>query len=495
MDYEDNEQQLQRVRVQQQLNLEERLKVILILERKYDDCVFRTRKKIDKLVDNFLEELEDDIHNLLCNNKDYTTNANDSDSDDDDDDPDPDDPDPDPDPDKYCGLDIDRDTPAEVETVIRLFPRVLSKVAGYGMRIRSGLPIHYLSYKIKNDCTSVFYVNLKAVPFIPLVARLAIEFGSFEEYERGGLLIKDADLSRQGPRTVLNWLMLSDYNSVTLSHEDHVIHAYVDNKYLQVLIQLRRMGLLKKEDIRNYNLVYSILYNGGPGFAERRFRFLVEWDPTSLLQQQQQQQHTSDDDDDGEIGDTSCIIPLHHAAHNSYIHIFQFVFEYGIRYFPKKKGINLLFKINEYNNTPFQLACGKFGYEEVMKVVEDTLTLCYSSSTVDNSSPPPPLNIVEALIMAAIDENIHLDCVYFLLRRQPDVLGSITDTDTGNNNEDGDDAIGGGDDDDGDIIGNNMSNDHDIESVGDSDEYDGNDAGIQDDSNVAVKRNRSGIRK
>ena len=96
--------------------------------------------------------------------------------------------------------------------------------------------------------------------------------------------------------------------------------------------------------------------------------------------------------------------------------------------------------------------------------------------------------------MAAIDENIHLDCVFFLLRRQPDALGSITDTDTGNNNEDGNDAIGGGDD-DGDIIGNNMSNDHDIESVGDSNEYDWNDAGIQDDSNVAVKRNRSGIRK
>jgi hypothetical protein len=37
-------------------------------------------------------------------------------------------------------------------------------------------------------------------------------------------------------------------------------------------------------------------------------------------------------------------------------------------------------------------------------------------------SRTPTSNIMEALITAAIDENVHLDGVYFLLRREPDVL-------------------------------------------------------------------------
>ena len=36
-----------------------------------------------------------------------------------------------------------------------------------------------------------------------------------------------------------------------------------------------------------------------------------------------------------------------------------------------------------------------------------------------------PYNIADALITAAIDETIHLDCVYFLLRREPDILHKL----------------------------------------------------------------------
>jgi hypothetical protein len=72
-------------------------------------------------------------------------------------------------------------------------------------------------------------------------------------------------------------------------------------------------------------------------------------------------------------------LPLHHilATTRSSIRGFQFVFEYGIRYYPEKKGINLMFRKNPYtrihpsNNL---LVKTKFGYEKVMKVVEDTLT-------------------------------------------------------------------------------------------------------------------------
>jgi hypothetical protein len=112
-------------------------------------------------------------------------------------------------------------------------------------------------------------------------------------------------------------------------------------------------------------------------------------------------------------------LPLHEATENSSIQGFKMVFGYGIRYYPEKKGISILFKKKDSINgdTPFQLACGNFGYEEVMKILEDTLSTRLALTT--------PINVEEALIMAAIDENIHLDCVYFLERRQPDILQKL----------------------------------------------------------------------
>jgi hypothetical protein len=94
---------------------------------------------------------------------------------------------------------------------------------------------------------------------------------------------------------------------------------------------------------------------------------------------------------------------------------FQSVFEYSILYYPNKKGINLLFQKNNIGKTPFQMACKKWGQDEVMKTVKNTLIKCRSHNT-------GPYNVADAILTAAIDENVHLDCVYFLLRREPDVL-------------------------------------------------------------------------
>ena len=175
----------------------------------------------------------------------------------------------------------------------------------------------------------------------------------------------------------------------------------VDGKYAQVLLRLRKMGLLKKEDIQRHRLLIKLCNNYLMYFPEKRFRFLVECDPNALTQT------------DEHFG----YLPLHRIAQNSSIQGFRTTFEYGILYYPIKKGISLIFKKNINNRTPFQIACNKYGDEEVMRVIEDTL-IRYSSS--DNNTPP--LNVMEALITAAIDENVHLDCGYFLLRREPDVL-------------------------------------------------------------------------
>jgi hypothetical protein len=160
------------------------------------------------------------------------------------------------------------------------------------------------------------------------------------------------------------------------------------------------MGLLKKEDIQRYEMLHE-LCNQFYHFAEKRFRFFVEWDPSTLLYPNVAMR----------------AIPLHCAAYNYSLRGFQLVYEYGIRYYPKKKGNNLLFKKNEHDedddededgDTPFKIACERFGYEQVMKVIADTL-IRYSSS---NNTP---INFAEALLIAAIDDNIHLDCVYFFI--------------------------------------------------------------------------------
>ena len=78
----------------------------------------------------------------------------------------------------------------------------------------------------------------------------------------------------------------------------------------------------------------------------------------------------------------------------------------------------MLFKEDDYGRTPFQMACNNSGHDKV--VINDTLLIrCWGNDTKNT----PPINIVKVLVMAVnVDECIHLDCIYFLLRREPDIL-------------------------------------------------------------------------
>jgi ankyrin repeat protein len=105
--------------------------------------------------------------------------------------------------------------------------------------------------------------------------------------------------------------------------------------------------------------VHAIIKKGI--FAEKRFRFLIEWDdPTFLLLQL--------------LHENRGFLPLHRATYFCSIQGFKSVFETGIRYYPIKKGINILFKKDNDGDTPFQYACKRFEYEQVMNVIiEDAL--------------------------------------------------------------------------------------------------------------------------
>jgi hypothetical protein len=358
-------------------------KLIIVLQRKRE-FTNRTRNKTDELVATFLQHLEDDLYDMLCESN--------------------------MDNEYHLGLDIDRDTETEIETAIRFFPNVLSRrkelssettwdaEEGEWVEAERDLlyPIHYLSYfptTIGNGGIYQYCCNYNSAPFILLFVRLAIEFGQFTEELRGGLLCKDNHGNNVSERLVLS--------SHFMYSEDH--NRRVDETFLEVLIQLRRMGLLKKEDIRRYRLLHRLCHQDY--FAENRFRFLVEWDPTALV--------------DPNFFKS---LPLHiaNAATHTTVQRFRLVFEYGIRYYPKKIGISLLFKIDSFGKTPFQIACSNvdIGYEGTMKAIEDSL----------RNNTTGPYNVADALITAGIDKYVHLDCVFFLLRREPGVLVKLSST-------------------------------------------------------------------
>merc|ERR1712238_614813 len=107
-----------------------------------------------------------------------------------------------------------------------------------------------------------------------------------------------------------------------------------------------------------------------------------------------------------------------------------------------------------------------------MGIVEEILTRNHSEGT--------PLNIVEALMMAAADENTHLDCSYFLLRREPHVWVRLL-SEPHNNNDGGG---GGGEDDrdnDGDTVDDENDTDEDVDNDGDHVDNDNHDEEDDDD--------------
>ena len=137
-------------------------------------------------------------------------------------------------------------------------------------------------------------------------------------------------------------------------------------------------------------------------FPEKRFQFLVEWDPDALVR------HSA----------MRCS-PLSRAAYAQPLHVIESIFAAGILHHPTQKGITMLFQADLYGlliDTPFRVACLVHGREQVTKAVENVLIDCPGGN---------PYDAIEALFVAATDERIHLDGVYFLLRREPDVLAKL----------------------------------------------------------------------
>lgn len=267
------------------------------------------------------------------------------------------------------GLNSDRDTEEELENIVRIFPEVLE------------------------DYPEIFRCeanDLAGAAFIPRVAQLRKEFSYGEGESRGGLM------TLVGGKNVLEQLATRISPGVAPGHEERD-----DELSASVLRRLRETGLLRKGDIEEHELLHQACVNSYKYFPERRFRFFSSWDPDALARP-----------------DSEGCLPLHYAAEYSTSRDFQTVLEEGIRRFPERRGVCFLFRNVEdaHPCTPFSVACECFGRAEALKAAENALAKC---------SDEPLVNTAAATVLAAVDDAVSLDGVYFLLRRQPDTLQKL----------------------------------------------------------------------
>jgi len=299
--------------------------------------------------------------------------------------------------DKYHGLDASKDPKELLETALRLFPNVLSTKGCIVEDLDEG---HLNEENSEKDASKQYYPiqvlpwsGVNAVSFIPTLAKVANEFGQFGREDRGGLLLED-----ENGNNVLQKLAMND------SSKKYRYHEFLDDCICEVFKELRNLGLFTEDDIQKYKLLhFSSIHE--KYFPKKRFQFLLQLDPNALQ-------------DLTEYGQT----PLHLVAQYSTIQGFQSVLKFGFQYFGKKKGISTLFQTDKDNYTPFKLACNHYGIEQAMSVINSVLnTVCFQNDdeTYDHNMSH------KFLLSAAVNENIHIDGVYYVLQREPDLLKKI----------------------------------------------------------------------
>ena len=271
----------------------------------------------------------------------------------------------------------DRDTEEQIEVAIRFFPNVLST------RQSGRCPIVWQLL----SCTGEF--NFKGALLIPVLAKLGIELGQFEAGKRGGLIYEEG---------FRNALHIFAYNAGR-KKEDDEHRQLVDESFLDIMKNLRGKGIFKKEDIRDHGLMWKLCRY--VVFTEKRFRYLADWDPGSLMMRNDR------------VSRSRGWLPIHYATTGPIskgIHVLQTVFEVGMFHYPMEMGG--LFHKNSSGETSFQLACDKYGKKEVKKTIDGVLNIQQNTD----------IDIAKALIYAATETVVGLDGIYFLLRREPSVL-------------------------------------------------------------------------
>ncbi|GFH46364.1 hypothetical protein CTEN210_02838 [Chaetoceros tenuissimus] len=196
--------------------------------------------------------------------------------------------------------------------------------------------------KVKNDVnilpiqSCLFQGRGKSLKYIPVLAKEGLNRDIGGKDTRGGLLTTIGN----NVANTLQYLAL-------LKGDDY------DRFAVNTFKELKKLGLLKKDDIKEYKLPFFSADTGKE--AKLRFRFLLECDPSFHVEP---------------MGSTVLIdyvIDMHTELENV-----KAILTVTIDMYPEEAG--LLFQKNNSNKTALECAMEKFGEKETMTMLHEILT-------------------------------------------------------------------------------------------------------------------------
>jgi len=281
----------------------------------------------------------------------------------------------------HYDLDADLHTEEEVKTLIDAFPSALSQIRLYDYGSDDDEPIELLPIQ----AAGWNHDGRNCIPFIPLLAEEGRKLNVGGEGKRGGLILKD---NPDGEN------VLQELARIESSADD--------STSLHVLKRLRESDLLKKEDIRQYDL----LWYSCKSQAKERFEYFIYWDPEALKEYQCR-------------GD-----PLLQANTCGIIDHFAMALKAGLKYYPEELGF--LFRKNGEGETALKLAFERYGKGEAWRAIEKCFEETRDVKMVERN---PTTNMYPFMLatLASAGETSELNTMYFLLRRDPIVFDRVAD--------------------------------------------------------------------
>ena len=315
-------------------------------------------------------------------------------------------------------LDSDRDTPEEVTNLLRLYPHALNPHCPPCI-IRSVLPR-----------TVVFLPSISSLWMKQANLEVAEEFG----YRRYGLVCAN----------VPSGLYYNTIKKLVETPEGVQDKNRFDENCANVMQWLIKENLLLEGDVKGdvnkdtikFGLFDRLLHNMffDEYLSRRRFQILVNLWPGGLIQE--------DNIEPTPLWTVAC----HSMYRTTPYHCFTSVFKAGIQKFPIHKGILVLFRTNARWKTrsPYEafMTISTYNNEKIKQseAIQDTRAkekFCHEFDKQERlrrfnaiesvlndptASTRPPYDAVQALLVAATSDYITLDGVFFILRREPDIL-------------------------------------------------------------------------
>ena len=211
----------------------------------------------------------------------------------------------------------------EVKAVIKAFPTALSYIKG------GRLPIH----------SAAFGGN--TLRFLPLLAQEGEQLEVGGKGKRGGILVEVPDRDSN---------LLQELACLEIQNAP----ASSDTACLGILTELRELNLLRKEDIKELDLLLHSATTSGeyltpPFITKQRFDFFLDWDPQALTYSYY-------------TYGRPCLQMVLNAES------FAMALEAGIKHFPEELGF--LFQKNTSGQTSCDFAFGLHGKHKMLKLIQ-----------------------------------------------------------------------------------------------------------------------------